>query len=162
MRRWLTGSLLAGALISTTAWAAPLEVRHGRSIRVTIAGKSEEAIALRPSPTGPTGPAGWRLELAPRTASGTLVVHDVTLGATGPRSFELALTPTGVLLDVARFRPDHAYRVELRRGTTIVGSVLVYLTPAGRQRGPVVFDDREANGNAADDGELVTSDTGTL
>src|SRR5690349_18203784 len=113
MRAQVLAAVLAVATVSATASAAPLEVRHGRSIRVAINGRSEDATALK-SIAG-----GWRLEL-PRTATGTVVLHDVTLGASGPRTFELAVATGGsVMLDDGRFRADHAYRVELRRGLTV-------------------------------------------
>ena len=143
--------LLAGG----SAAAAPsLTVRHGRAIHVTINGRSEDAVALR------FDRGGWRVALGGAAAAGTLVLRDVTLGATGPRMFELPLAADGVLLDEARFRADHAYRIELRRGTTIVGSALIYLTPQKR-RGPVVFDDRDAAAPSSDD-ELGTTDKGSL
>jgi len=151
-------ALLVGlVLCASAAWAAPpLTVRHGRAIHVTIGGRTEDASALK------AAPGGWRLTLAGTgKEAGTLVVRDVTLNATGPRTFELPLAAE-VVLDDGRFRPDHAYRVELRRGTTVVGSALIYLTPL-KQRGPVTFDDRETGAAApADDGELRASDKGSL
>lgn len=143
--------LLAGG----SAAAAPsLTVRHGRAIHVTINGRTEDAVALR------FERGGWRVALGGAVAAGTLVLRDVTLGATGPRVFELPLAADGVLLDESRFRADHAYRLELRRGATVVGSALIYLTPQKR-RGPVVFDDRDAAAPSADD-ELGTTDKGSL
>ena len=150
-------ALLVGlVLCASAAWAAPpLTVRHGRAIHVTIGGRTEDAFALK------AAPGGWRLTLAGTgKEAGTLVVRDVTLNATGPRTFELPLA-ADILLDNARFRPDHAYRVELRRGTTVVGSALIYLTPL-KQRGPVTFDDRETGAAAPADDELRTSDKGSL
>lgn len=156
--------LLSWASLGPSAWGAPttapLTVRHGRAIHVTIGGRTEEAVALRGVP------GGWRLELAATasgaTSSGLLVVRDVTVGATGPRTFELPLTPGPIVLDDGRFRADHAYRVELRRGTLVVGSALVYLQPL-KQRGPVVFDDREATAPGAPPSDaLQTSDKGAL
>lgn len=152
--RALVVALFAMLLGGSAAAAPPLAVRHGRSIHVTINGRTEDAVALK------LDRGGWRVTLGGAGAGGTLVVRDVTLGATGPRMFQLALTPDGVLLDEARFRADHAYRVELRRGTTLVGSALIYLTPPKR-RGPVTFDDGEAAAPATDD-ELGTTDKGSL
>jgi len=134
--------------------APPLSLRRGRAIRVTINGRSEDAVALR------FDRGGWRVTLAGAGAGGTLVLRDVTLGATGPRTFELALAADGVLLDERRFVADHAYRIELKRGTAILGSAVIYLTPQKR-RGPVVFEDREA-GAPASDGEIGTTDKGAL
>ncbi len=147
-------ALLVMLLGGTAAATPPLTVRRGRAIHVTINGRSEDAVALR------FDRGGWRVALGGAGSGGTLVLRDVTLGATGPRTFELPLAPDGVLLDEARFRADHAYRVELRRGTAVVGSALIYLTPQKR-RGPVVFDDREAGAPPTDD-ELGPSDKGAL
>jgi len=142
-------------LVGGSAVAAPpLSVRRGRAIRVAINGRTEDAVALR------FDRGGWRVTLAGAGAGGTLVLRDVTLGASGPRMFELPLA-ADMLLDDARFRPDHAYRVELRRGTVVVGSALIYLSP-NRQRGPVIFDDHDASGPAPADDELRASDKGTL
>ena len=88
-----------------------------------------------------------------------MTLRDVTTGA-GPAKFELSLVAGGVLLDTARFRPDHAYRVELRKGEAVLASVLIYLRPA-RGNGRVVFDTREASAPEAD-GELTTLDKGAL
>jgi hypothetical protein len=156
-------ALVSCASLGSSAWGAPaaaaLTVRHGRAIHVTIGGRSEEAFALR----GAAG--GWRLELAGASGGatiGVLVVRDVTLGATGPRTFELPLAPGAIVLDDGRFRADHAYRVELRRGTVVIGGTLIYLQPV-KQHGPVVFDDREAVAPAAaSSDELQTSDKGAL
>jgi hypothetical protein len=153
-------SLASVTSLASSAWGAPtapsLTVRHGRAIHVTIGGRTEEAVALRGVP------AGWKLELAATSGGGVLVVRDVTLGATGPRTFELPLTPGAIVLDTGRFRADHAYRVELRRGTVVVGGALIYLQPL-KQRGPVVFDDREAGAPAAPPSdELQTTDKGSL
>ena len=165
--------LLSCASLAASAWGAPtaaaLAVRHGRAIHVTIGGRTEEAFALRGAP------GGWKLELAGTSGGatsrgatsggatgGVLVVRDVTVGATGPRTFELPLAPGAIVLDDGRFRADHAYRVELRRGTVIVGGALIYLQPL-KQRGPVVFDNREAAApGAPPSDELQTSDKGAL
>ena len=150
-----TAMALLVMLVGGSAVAAPpLSVRRGRAIRVAINGRTEDAVALR------FDRGGWRLALGGAGAGGTLVLRDVTLGATGPRTFELALPPEGLLLDDARFIADHAYRIELKRGTTVVGSALIYLTPQKR-RGPVVFDDGET-GTQPSDGELRTTDKGAL
>ena len=153
--RLLLLGLLCCASVASAAPPATLTVRHGRAIHVTIGGRTEEAFALK------AAPGGWRFALAGTgSGAGTLVLRDVTLGATGPRTFQLPLA-ADILLDDNRFRPDHAYRVELRRGTVVVGSALIYLSP-NRQRGPVIFDDHDASGPAPADDELRASDKGTL
>jgi hypothetical protein len=142
--------LLIGVL-AHQASAAPLEVRHGRPIRVALAGKTESAIALRALPAG-----GWKLEVAATTA--TLSFRDVTGGNGASPRFQLSVVGGRVVLDGMRFRADHAYRVELYRGENVVGSVLIYLQPP-RGRSKVVFDERDSLGR---DDELAPSDKGVL
>jgi hypothetical protein len=143
-------ALLAQASISS---AEPLVVRHGYGIHVTLKGKTEDAVALRPV----TG--GWRLELAGVARTATVLIRDVTAGA-APAKFEVSLVAGGALLDSARFRPDHAYRVELRKGESVLSSALIYLRPA-RQNGRVDFDARDTTATDGD-GDLPTSDKGAL
>jgi hypothetical protein len=151
MRTALVVGLL---LVAASASAAPLTIRHGRTIHVELGAKTEDAIALR------AAAGGWRVELV-GAANSTLVLRDVTAGASGATRFELPVVDGAVTLDDTRFRADHAYRVELRRGTAVVGSALIYLSPLRRNRGPVVFDDNEA-GRHDDGGELRPSDKGSL
>jgi len=154
--RYLVGVIL-GLLVQTVAWGAPLVVRHGHTIRVAIGGHTSDAFALRAQDGG----AGWRLEIAGGATGGTLALRDVTDGFAGAQRFELPLAGASVVLDPMRFRADHAYRVELRRGTTVVGSGLIYLQPPRRARGPLRFDDSEAAAPVSDD-ELTPSDKGAL
>jgi hypothetical protein len=149
-------ALVVTLALPAAAWSAPLAVRHGRTIRVALAGRSEAAVALR------AVAGGWRLDLAGVGSGGTLLLRDATDGATGPRTFELALSSASILLDDTRFRADHAYRVELRRGTAIVSSALIYLQPPRRSRMPVVFGDRDAEGAPAADGDVPSMDKGSL
>jgi hypothetical protein len=146
---------LAVVAYGEVASAAPLAVRHGRSIQVSlVAGRTEEAFALRPSAGG-----GWRLDVAGAAAGTTLALRDVTGGMTAAPRFELGFVAGGVVLDTARFRADHAYRLELRRGPVVLGSALIYLQPPRHGNGRVVFDDRDA---ATSDDELSTLDKGAL
>ena len=142
-------------LLGSAAVTWPLAVRHGRSIRVTLAGRGEEAMALR------ANPEGWRLDLGGTLAGATVSVRDVTAGATTTR-YELNVVTGGMLLDKERFRADHAYRLEVRRGTVVVGNALIYLSPPPRGNGRVVFDDRDTSGAATSDDALTPSDKGTL
>jgi hypothetical protein len=150
------GAFLAVLGVSSTAAATPLAIRHGRSIRVALAGRTEPATALRPIAN-----CGWKLELANATAGAVLSFRDVTGGMTAAPRFELPVVAGGVVLDSTRFRADHAYRVELRQGQAVVGTVLIYLQPPRGGRGSVVFDDRDALGSTRDD-ELAPSDKGAL
>jgi hypothetical protein len=51
----------------------------------------------------------------------------------------------------------------VRRGTVVVGNALIYLQPAPRGSGRVVFEDRDTAASAgSSDEELATSDKGTL
>ena len=75
--------------------------------------------------------------------------------------FDLLVVDGAVTLDDTRFRADHAYRVELRRGTAVIGGALIYLSPPRRGRGHVSFDDADATRDD-DRGELRPSDKGAL
>jgi hypothetical protein len=141
--------------VSLTAAASPLGIRHGRSIRVALAGRTEPATALKPIANG-----GWKLELANAAAGAVLSFRDVTGGMTAAPRFELPVVAGGVVLDTNRFRADHAYRVELRQGQTVVGTVIIYLQPP-RGSGKVKFDDRDLLDSTRDD-ELAPSDKGAL
>jgi hypothetical protein len=160
--RGLRSAVVAVVVVAAHAGAAvaePLAVRHGRSIHVSLAGRTEDAVALRATP------AGWRLELAGAGAltGATLSLRDVTARGSAASRYELSLAPGGMVLDTNRFRADHAYRLEVRRGTVVVGNALIYLQPAPRGSGRVVFEDRDTAASAASsDDELATSDKGTL
>ena len=124
------------------ATASPVAVRHGRTIHVSLAGRTQEAVALRATA------AGWLLDLGGTPAGATVSVRDVTTVGASPTRYELNVVP-GLLLDLARFRADHAYRVYVRRGTEVLGSALIYLQPPPRGNGRVVFDDRDTAKSAA-------------
>jgi hypothetical protein len=154
MRGLRAAVVVAVAMQAGTVLAAPLAVRHGRTIHVTLAGRTEDAVALRATP------AGWRLELGGAPAGATVSLRDVTATGASASRYELSVAAGGLTLDTARFRADHAYRLEVRRGTVVVGSALIYLSPPPRGNGRVVFDDRDTS--AAADDELATSDKGAL
>jgi hypothetical protein len=153
MRTLLVGVLSVVVGHASVSSAEPMTVRHGSGIHVSIRGRTEEAMALRPVA------GGWRLDLAGVARTATVTIRDVTAGV-APAKFELSLVAGGALLDKERFRPDHAYRVELHKGESVVGSALIYLRPA-RQEGRVSFDAREASAPDAD-GDLSTFDKGAL
>jgi hypothetical protein len=126
------------ALVGGTAVAAPLKVRNGSSVRVALQGKREAGVGLR------AGRGGWRLEL---TAAATDVaeVVDVTDGANSTR-WTVDVSENALMLDSERFIAGHAYRVNLRHGSELVGSTLVYLyapSVSGRQK--VTFEDDDAS-----------------
>jgi hypothetical protein len=146
--------VVALSLVAATAGAKPLAIRRGRSIHVEIGAKREDAIALRASA------GGWRVDLGPTTTNSTLVLRDVTAGGAAATRFDLPVIDGAVTLDDTRFRADHAYRIELRSGTVVIGGALIYLSPPRRSRGPVVFDDADATRH--DSGELQPSDKGAL
>src|SRR5437870_1298460 len=111
-------SVSVAAVVALAAWAAaaaPLTVRHGRTIHVSLGGRTEDAVALRASVDG------WRLELAGALAGATVSLRDVTAGAPAVTRYDLSVVAGGMVLDSARFRADHAYRLEVRRGTVVVG-----------------------------------------
>jgi hypothetical protein len=152
--RALCFAILTGVVAHPSiSWADPLTVRHSSEIRVAIKGHTEEAFALAGTANG------WRLDLTGVAKTATVTVRDVTSGVPSGK-YELSLVGGGILLDTVRFRADHAYRIELRKGESVVGSALIYLRPP-RQNGRVVFDTREAAKTDAD-GELGTFDKGSL
>jgi hypothetical protein len=151
MRALSTAFLVAATVSSTPAGGAPLEVRNGQRIRISLAGHRESALAL------PATARGWRLDLS--RLHGTLRLSDVTVGA-APSTMELNVAGKGVVLDPSRFRPDHAYRIELRQGLTVVGAAFIYLKPPPRQRGPIRFSDGETS--AVADSEMAVVAKGTL
>jgi hypothetical protein len=149
MRGLSTAFLVTAALLPAPARAEALDVRNGQLIHVELAGHRQAASALRARPDG------WRLDLA--RLRGTLRLQDVTAGAT-PATMEISLAGAAVVLDRDRFRPDHAYRIELRQGLRIVGAALIYLKPQPRNRS-IRFDEREA---ASGDGDMAPLAKGTL
>jgi hypothetical protein len=143
--------LVAGVISATVVQAAPLNVRYGQPIHIALAGKREAAVALR------AVAGGWKLDLG--GPIGVLHLRDVTNGAP-PYATELTIGRSAVLLDPARFRADHAYHIELRQGEKVLGTAFIYLKPPRSPRGPIRFDDRDAN--VADDPELKTINKGSL
>jgi hypothetical protein len=138
-------------LLSTTALGAPrADVRNGTRIHIQLAGHREEAVGLRP------GADGWRVVVGGGDVRAAL--FDVTSGRS-LAGFELPVQRGKVLLDRARFLADHAYRLELRRGTELLGSALLYLYPPPRGSNKVIFDDGERD-SRDDDGILATAKGG--
>lgn len=151
MNAFSAAFLVAAMVVTTSAGAAPLAVRNGQSIHIGLAGHRESAQALRSASTG------WRLDLA--GVRGVLRLVDVTAGA-APTTMELPVEGAAVVLDVDCFRPDHAYRIELRQGMKLVGTAFIYLKPLPRTRGPIRFDDHETGASA--DVEIATLAKGSL
>jgi hypothetical protein len=125
MRPLLPSLLFVAALAAPGAAFAGV-VHGGESIHLRVAGHREPGRALRAEPDG------WRLAVsAPDTIAQLL---DVTAHA-APDKWLMPITHGGVVLDLARFRPGHAYRVEIRRGATTLETAYVYLSPP-IHRGP--------------------------
>ncbi len=143
-------SVFLVAALAVAAHAAPLSLRNGQPIHIALAGRHEAALALA------GGDKGWRLDLA--HLRGLLRLHDVTSGA-APTIMEVLVEGKTVVLDRERFRPDHAYLIELHQGSKVVGAAFIYLKPPPRVRGPIRFESPEAS---AADTEMAPLAKGTL
>jgi hypothetical protein len=114
---------LVATFLFLVAASSPAEARTlvGPSVRIAFGSRHERGIGLR-------GDArGWHLSL--REAQGATSV--VLVDQTSPLhdKWIVPVEGTTLLLDSARFRGGHAYRVEVRRGTTLLVEGLVYLYP---------------------------------
>lgn len=111
-------------LLLCSALALPAEARTlmGPSVRVALAHGREWGVGLR------SDGRGWRLSLG--GAAGVTAV--VLVDETASTHDKWVLTPQrgALLLDAGRFQPGHAYRVEVRRGSTVVERGLIYLYPS--------------------------------
>jgi len=140
---------IALLLVAAPALAAPLAVKNGSSVNVSLAGKRERGIGLRPQASG------WRLELS-RPADDVAELIDVTRGV-APTKWVLPVEDGALHLDSTRFVPGHAYRVALRKG----GSALVYLYPPAQKRtSQVTFADDQVGGG--DDGGIAITPKSAL
>jgi hypothetical protein len=114
---------LAFALV--TSWCAlagaELPVKHVDSVRVSVANKSQKALALHATPGG-----GWRLDLEGDGDSADVI--DVTPG-TPARTITIAVVTNTIKFDSVRFAGGHVYRVQLN-GKKRASASLVYLYPA--------------------------------
>ncbi len=152
--------LALGLVCTWTALAAadPLPVKHVDSIRVSVANKSQKALALHPTAAG-----GWRLDLEGDGTSADVI--DMTPG-TPARTLTVQVVMSTLKFDSARFAGGHVYRVQLNGGKRPSVS-LVYLYPdasvAKMPKKPatqrVRFDSNDAP--AADDG-IARVDKGSL
>jgi hypothetical protein len=140
-------------LLSSAAFASPLKIRNGSTVRVSLKGKRESGIGLHPKN------GTWRVELggSKETADETVDLVDVTDGANNTK-WQLAPTEGALTLDSERFIAGHAYRVTVMRGLEPVASALIYLYPptmTGKSK--VSFDDSETGGGgaASDDVAIV-------
>jgi hypothetical protein len=135
------------ALLSTAAVASPLRIKNGSTVRVSLKGKREAGVGLRPKN------GAWRVELggSKETASDTIELVDVTDGANNTK-WTLAPTDGALTLDSQRFIAGHAYRVTVMHGMDAVASALIYLyPPTMANKSKVSFDDGETTGGAGDD-----------
>jgi hypothetical protein len=147
------------ALGLVCSWAAlagaeppPPPVKHAPpTIRVSLANRSQKALALHATPAG-----GWRLDLEVDAVSADVI--DLTPG-TPARTVTLAVVTNTIKFDSVRFAGGHVYRVQLNGGKRPIVN-LVYLYPdasaakmppkkAGPQRVRFDADDKKP---AGDDG----------
>ncbi len=156
-------ALALGIVSSWCAIAAaePLPAKHVEAVRVSVANKSQHALALRALPAG----AGWRLELAGDGSTADAI--DVTPG-TPARTLAVAVIGRALKFDPLRFSGGHVYRVQLH-GDKHGAWSFVYLYPdpamakmAPKKRGTqrVRFDGDQAA--ESDDGAPARVDKGSL
>jgi hypothetical protein len=133
-------SLALGLLVlfAAPAFAGPLKVQNGDSLRVRIKQKSQSAIGLR------WAVEGWSLKLRdPRGERAE--VYDLTAG-TMPTKWVVALEQGTVLFDLERFQAGHAYRVVVRDKEAII-----YLEPPAKDEAShVVFVDEDDKSDKGD------------
>jgi hypothetical protein len=139
-------------LLSSAAYATPLRIKNGSTVRVALKGKREAGVGLRPKN------GAWRVELggSKETSSDTIELIDVTDGANNTK-WMLAPTAGGLTLDSERFIAGHAYRVTVMRGMEAVASALIYLYPptmSGKSK--VSFDDNDTAGGLGGDDIAVS------
>lgn len=153
------------AFVVVASWCAlagaELPVKHVDSVRVSVANKSQKALALHATTGG-----GWRLDLEGDGDSADVI--DVTPG-TPARTITLAVVTSTIKFDAVRFAGGHVYRVQLngKKGSSYS---LVYLYPdASKLKLPpprkgsaqhVRFDSNDAA--ASDDGAPARTDKGAL
>jgi len=125
--------ICCAALVSGLSATAEARGLVGPSVRVSLEGGREWGVGLR-------GDArGWRLTLG-STGGATSVVF---IDETAPTHDKWVVEARGrsLVLESARFQGGHAYRVEIRRGSTVVDRGLVYLYPTrGARSARVQFD----------------------
>jgi hypothetical protein len=141
------------ALLSSAAFATPLRIKNGSTVRVALKGKREAGVGLRPKN------GAWRVELggSKETAADTIELVDVTDGANNTK-WTLAAENGALTLDKERFIAGHAYRVTVMRGLEAVASALIYLyPPTMAAKSKVSFDDAETNGGAGLEDDIAVS-----
>jgi hypothetical protein len=138
-------------LLSSAAFASPLRIKNGSTVRVSLKGKREAGVGLKPKN------GAWRVELGgSREISGeTVELVDVTDGANNTK-WTVAPAAGGLTLDNERFIAGHAYRMTVLHGLDAVASALIYLYPPSMTgKSKVSFDDSETHGGGDDDIAIV-------
>jgi hypothetical protein len=135
------------ALLGNASLAAPVRIKNGSTVFVSVKGKRQAGVGLRPKN------GAWRVDLggAKDTDGGTVELVDITEGANNAK---WVLSPEGgaLTLDGQRFIAGHAYRVTVMRNAVVVATALVYLYPptvTGKTK--VSFDGGESVGADSDD-----------
>ena len=119
--------LVAGTAKAATTEAAPLRIKNGHHLRVTLGKTKQSAIGVRPEKEL------WRLELAADLVGAAADFEDVTPNAFGAR-WSVPVDSVKLVLDSTRFLPSHVYRLAIRRDRVFLGSALVYLYPPPSER----------------------------
>jgi hypothetical protein len=148
VRIWL---VVAGVALGATGQAAGtrLRIRNGHGVVVALGGSREAASGVRP------GKQEWVLEVGADLAGATALLDDVTPGATASK-WTLPVSGDRIVLDAARFRPSHVYRLEARRDRVVLGSVFVYLYPPPVERVKRLDLDERADADKAHEDEPAT------
>jgi hypothetical protein len=149
--RALLGFVLLAAM-GGTGLASPVRIKNGSTVFVSVKGKRQAGIGLRPKDRA------WRVELSGSTgAEGESVVElvDITENAHNTK-WVLSPTDGALMLDDQRFVAGHAYRLTVMRSGAAVASALIYLwPPAAGAKSKVKFDDADTSGTEADDIAVV-------
>jgi hypothetical protein len=144
------------AFLAVATWCAlagaELPVKHMDSVRVSVANRSQKALALHAAAGG-----GWRIDLEGDGVSADII--DVTPG-TPARTITVAVVMNTLKMDSVRFAGGHVYRVQLNGGKRASVS-LVYLYPdAAKMKGAPVVKKGGAQRVRFDAGESAGSDDG--
>jgi hypothetical protein len=139
----LLSSLSAVAPLASAEAPARLRIKNGRGITIALGKTREAATGIRPDKQDKKA---WALELDPSFVGAEADLRDVTPDVAGAR-WSVPVTTARLVLDGARFLPDHVYRIELRRDRQALGAALVYLYPPPAERVTRVnLDDKPAAG----------------
>jgi hypothetical protein len=147
-RRWQKAlGIVLFVAAGGTGLASPVRVKNGSTVFVSVKGKREAGIGLRPKN------GVWRVELSGSSglAGESVELVDITENA---HNTKWVLYPTDgtVTLDSQRVVAGHAYRMTVMRNGASLASALIYLyPPSASAKSRVKFDAAETSGSDSDD-----------